>query len=40
MPKRIIAMLRGTEDALPGDYVLALVATVLLMIAVIVGALN
>lgn len=39
MPKRLLDMLLGTEDAVPGDYVLALVATIGLMIAVLVGAL-
>ncbi len=38
MPKRLLDMLLGTEDAVPGDYILALVATVGLMIAVMVGA--
>gem|GEM_PF-7031374 len=40
MPKRIKDMLLGTADAVPSDYVLALIATVLLMIAVLVGALS
>ena len=40
MPKRLLDMLLGTEDAVPGDYILALVATVGLMIAVLVGALS
>ena len=39
MPKRLLDMLLGTEDAVPGDYILALVATIGLMIAVLVGAL-
>ena len=38
MPKRIKDMLLGNADAVPGDYLFALVATFLLMIAVIVGA--
>ena len=38
MPKRFKDMLLGTEDAVPGDYVFALIATVLLMIAVAVDA--
>ncbi len=37
MPKRLLDMLLGTEDAVPGDYILALVATIGLMIAVLVG---
>jgi hypothetical protein len=36
MPKRLMDMLLGTEDAVPGDYVLALVAVAGLMIAVLV----
>ncbi len=36
MQKRLLDMLLGTEDAVPGDYVLALVAVVGLMIAVLV----
>lgn len=40
MPKRLRAMLLGTADAVPGDYVLALVATISLMIAVIIGMLT
>ncbi|MDJ0637265.1 MAG: hypothetical protein QNJ20_00410 [Paracoccaceae bacterium] len=39
MPKRLYDLLMGNEDAVPGDYVLALIATVLLMIAVIAGEL-
>jgi hypothetical protein len=35
MPKRLWDMLMGTEDAVPGDYVLALVAVIGLMIAVL-----
>lgn len=37
MPKRLRALLRGTEDAVPGDYILALVATVGLFLAVLMG---
>lgn len=37
MPKRLWDMLMGTEDAVPGDYVLALVAVIGLMIAVLAG---
>ncbi len=36
MQKRLLDMLLGTEDAVPGDYVLALVAVVGLMVAVLV----
>ncbi len=39
MPKRLWDMLLGTEDAVPGDYILALVAIIGVMIAVAVGAL-
>ena len=38
MPKRLWDMLLGTEDAVPGDYILALVAIIGVMIAVLVGA--
>ena len=37
MPIRLWDMLMGTEDAVPGDYVLALVAVIGLMIAVLAG---
>lgn len=37
MPKRFWAFLYGTEDAVPGDYVLALIATVGLMAAILMG---
>jgi hypothetical protein len=37
MPKRFWAFLFGTEDAVPGDYVLALVATIGLMLAILAG---
>ena len=36
MPKRLWDMLMGTEDAVPGDYILALVAIFGLIIAVLV----
>jgi hypothetical protein len=39
MPKRLWDMLKGTEDAVPGDYILALVAIIGLMIAVLAGIL-
>jgi hypothetical protein len=39
MPKRFWAFLFGTEDAVPGDYILALVATVGLMLAILAGML-
>ncbi len=39
MPKRLRDMLLGTEDAVPGDYVLALVATVGLFLAVLANML-
>ena len=34
MPKRLVSFLRGDADAVPGDYVLALVAGVGLILAV------
>ena len=40
MPKRLRDMLLGTQDAVAGDYVLALVATVGLFLAVLLGMLN
>ena len=39
MPKRLRALILGTEDAVPGDYVLALVGVIGLMIAVLAGML-
>ena len=38
MPKRLIAFLRGDPDAVPGDYILALVAVTGLFLAVGVKA--
>ncbi len=35
MSKRFVAFLFGTEDAVPADYVLALVATLGLMLAIL-----
>ena len=37
MPKRLRAMLLGTEDAVPGDYVLAIVAVMGVIAAVLTG---
>lgn len=37
MRKRLTAFLRGSEDAVPGDYVLALVAVLGVMVALAVG---
>ena len=37
MPKRLRAMLLGTEDAVPGDYVLGLVAVFGVIAAVLIG---
>lgn len=37
MPKRLRAMLLGTEDAVPGDYVLVLVAVVGVIAALVIG---
>ncbi len=39
MTKRFIAMLQGSPDAVPGDYVLALTAIVGLMAAISVNML-
>ena len=39
MPKRLRAMLKGSEDAIPGDYVVALAATLGLMAAILAGML-
>ena len=36
MPKRVRAFLLGTHDAVPGDYILALVATIGIMAAILV----
>lgn len=36
MPKRLRDLILGTEDAMPGDYVLALIATLALIVAVVV----
>ncbi|MDD9978346.1 MAG: hypothetical protein OXQ30_11535 [Boseongicola sp.] len=38
MPRRLIAFLRGDADAVPGDYVLALVAVLGMMLAVLAGS--
>ncbi|MEM9971067.1 MAG: hypothetical protein AAF762_08210 [Pseudomonadota bacterium] len=38
MPKRLLAFLRGDADAVPGDYVLALIAVAGLFLAVGVNA--
>ncbi len=35
MNKRLRALLKGTDDAVPGDYILALVATFGLIAAVL-----
>ena len=40
MPKRLRAMLLGTEDAVPGDYILALVAIFGVIIAVLIGMIS
>ena len=37
MTKRLRAFLLGTEDAVPGDYILALIATFGVMAAIVVG---
>ena len=35
MPKRLIAFIRGSEDAYPGDYLVAIVAIVTIMLAIV-----
>ena len=40
MPKRLRDMIEGNEDAVPGDYVLALVATAGVFLAVLLGMLT
>ncbi|MEM7753208.1 MAG: hypothetical protein AAF230_07325 [Pseudomonadota bacterium] len=40
MRKRFWDMVLGTEDAVPGDYVLVLVGVIGLMVAVLVGVLT
>ena len=37
MPKRLRALLFGTEDAVPGDYVLLLLAVFGIMAAILAG---
>ena len=37
MPKRLRALLLGTDDAVPGDYVLVLLAVVGVMVAILAG---
>lgn len=39
MPKRLRALILGTEDAVPGDYILSLIAVFGVMLAVIAGML-
>ena len=34
MPKRLKSFLKGTEDAYPGDYLVAIVAVITIMLAV------
>ena len=34
MPKRLISFIKGTEDAYPGDYLIAIVAVLTIMMAV------
>ena len=36
MPKRVRDFVLGTDDAVPGDYILALVATLGLMLAIFI----
>ncbi len=35
MPKRLISFLKGNEDAYPGDYLVAIVAVITIMLVVI-----
>jgi hypothetical protein len=39
MSKRLRAMLLGTDDAVPSDYVLGLVAVLGIIVAVLIGML-
>ena len=40
MPKRLISFLKGGEDAYPGDYLVAIVAVITIMLAVIAAMLK
>ena len=40
MPKRLRALILGTEDAVPGDYILLLLAVFGIMAAVLAGAIR
>ena len=40
MPKRLRALILGTDDAVPGDYILLLLAVFGIMVAVLVGAIR
>ncbi len=40
MPKRLISFLKGNEDAYPGDYLVAIVAVVTIMLAVAAALLS
>ncbi|WP_264464686.1 hypothetical protein [Kangsaoukella pontilimi] len=35
MPKRLLAFIRGSEDAYPGDYLVAIVAVVVIMLSIV-----
>ncbi|NND18849.1 MAG: hypothetical protein HKN98_09755 [Silicimonas sp.] len=37
MPKRFRDFLMGTDDAVPGDYILALIATLGMILAIVIG---
>ena len=37
MPRRLRALLFGTKDAVPGDYVLMIIAVLGVMVALVVG---
>ena len=40
MPKRLRALILGTDDAVPGDYILLLLAVFGIMAAVLIGAIR
>ena len=40
MQKRLIALIRGTDDAVPTDYLILIAITIGLMFVVLVDAIN
>ena len=40
MPKRLISFIKGTEDAYPGDYLIAIVAVLTIMMAIVAAILK